>query len=179
MKSLPTIEPEESINVLGLPLNSGKQVCSRNDDNSEETDSDPKLQATDEERGKTEFLSDERGLNKKDAAAKDDSSLTEKKLCYQCNGEREESEPAGGERMNALQPQEGGALMSSVKQRLAQLHRSTDFNFSTSLAAQVAARSLTFTAMQEQTFGDEEGEEIQENKEFFEKHKDKGSDYGK
>ena len=52
----------------------------------------------------------------------------------------------------------------SIKQRLAQLQLSPGFTFTAGLAAEVAARSLSFTTMQEQTFGDEEEEHIiQEN----------------
>ncbi|XP_043943573.1 vezatin [Protopterus annectens] len=48
-----------------------------------------------------------------------------------------------------------GAAQTSVKQRLTELHGSACFDFSSALAAQVAARSYSFGTMhQEQTFGD-------------------------
>uniref|UniRef100_A0A8C5PZT4 Vezatin n=1 Tax=Leptobrachium leishanense TaxID=445787 RepID=A0A8C5PZT4_9ANUR len=46
-------------------------------------------------------------------------------------------------------------LPASIKERLARIHQSSDLTFASGLAAQVAARSLTFTFFQEQTFGDE------------------------
>ncbi|XP_062989832.1 vezatin isoform X2 [Elgaria multicarinata webbii] len=169
VKPLPTAEPEEPINILGLPKNSDSSIqdCSRND-NLEETTSDPK---TDDEKGRTEYLSDGPGVSKNDIAADGDSAEVEKRTCYQCNGEGEESEFAGVDKMNVLQPPERDVLQSSIKQRLAELHISTDFHFTSGLAAQVAARSLTFTTMQEQTFGDEEEQE-EKNEDFFEKHKE-------
>ncbi|CAI5785745.1 vezatin isoform X2 [Podarcis lilfordi] len=186
MKPLPGTEQEEPINVLGLPNNSesGKQVCSR-DDSLEEAVSDFKTQATDGEKDRMEYLSDESGKNKNDIAANGDSPEVEKRTCYQCNGEGEESESAGVDRVDVSQPPERDVLQSSIKQRLAELHISADLNFTSGLAAQVAARSLTFTTMQEQTFGDEEEEEEEEEKEeeeihekedFFEKHKGEVND---
>lgn len=47
----------------------------------------------------------------------------------------------------------------SVIDRLTELHGSEALSFSSALAAQVAARSHTFTHMQECTFGDSEDEE--------------------
>ncbi|XP_028603399.2 vezatin isoform X1 [Podarcis muralis] len=182
MKPLPGTEQEEPINVLGLPKNSesSKQVCSR-DDSLEEAVSDFKTQATDSEKDRVEYLSDESGKNKNDIAANGGSPEVEKRTCYQCNGEgEEESDSAGVDRADVLQPPERDALQSSIKQRLAELHISADLNFTSGLAAQVAARSLTFTTMQEQTFGDEEEEEeeeeIQGKEDFFEKHKGEVND---
>ncbi|XP_029457457.1 vezatin isoform X2 [Rhinatrema bivittatum] len=68
----------------------------------------------------------------------------------------EDSERAGGEGTEAVL---GGALQSSVKDRLARLRLSPDFSFTSGLAAEVAARSFSFASMQEQTFGDSEEEE--------------------
>ena len=53
-------------------------------------------------------------------------------------------------------------LQLSIKQRLARLQLPPEFTFSAGLAAEVAARSLSFTTMQEQTFGDEEEEQLVE-----------------
>lgn len=47
----------------------------------------------------------------------------------------------------------------SVIDRLTELHGSEAISFSSSLAAQVAARSHTFTHMQESTYGDSDEEE--------------------
>ncbi|KAG8453050.1 hypothetical protein GDO86_004747 [Hymenochirus boettgeri] len=46
-------------------------------------------------------------------------------------------------------------LPQAIKDRLARIHQSSDLGFASGLAAQAAARSLTFTFLQEQTFGDE------------------------
>ncbi|KAG8578057.1 hypothetical protein GDO81_010371 [Engystomops pustulosus] len=48
-------------------------------------------------------------------------------------------------------------LPASIKERLARIHQASDIHFASGLAAQAAARSLTFTFLQEQTFGDEWG----------------------
>ncbi|XP_053108025.1 vezatin isoform X2 [Hemicordylus capensis] len=176
VKSLPAVEPEEPQDILGLPENSdlGKPDNSRTNDNMEETVSGPKIQATDDERSRTEYLFDGPGRSENDIAANAETPEMEKRTCYQCNGEGEESEPSGVDGANVLQPPDREALQTSIKQRLAELHRERDLNFTSGLAAQVAARSLTFTTMQVQTFGDEEEEEeeIQENEDFFEKNKD-------
>uniref|UniRef100_A0A8C5RFM5 Vezatin n=1 Tax=Laticauda laticaudata TaxID=8630 RepID=A0A8C5RFM5_LATLA len=79
-----------------------------------------------------------------------------------------ESKQSAVDRVNMTESSEN--KQSSVKQRLAELHISTDFNFTSGLAAQVAAKSLTFRTMKEQMFGeDEEAMEIQENENIFEK----------
>ncbi|XP_068132895.1 vezatin isoform X2 [Hyperolius riggenbachi] len=56
-------------------------------------------------------------------------------------------------------------LPASIKERLARIHQSSDLHFASGVAAQVAARSLTFTFFQEQTFGDEweDGEDEDED----------------
>ncbi|XP_054844237.1 vezatin isoform X2 [Eublepharis macularius] len=179
VKPMPTVEPEEPINISELPKNSdsGKQDYSRKEGNLEETVSYTKSQATDEEEGRTEYLSDRPDvMEEDDSAANGNPPVFEKRICYQCNGEGEESEPSAVDEVNVLQPSERDSLKSSIKQRLAQLHVSTDFNFTSGLAAQVAARSLTFTSMQEQTFGDEE-EEVHNSEDLFVKqHKDEVND---
>uniref|UniRef100_A0A8D2LFY4 Vezatin n=1 Tax=Varanus komodoensis TaxID=61221 RepID=A0A8D2LFY4_VARKO len=157
------ISPIESMDILGLPknLDSDKQDHNRKD-SLEENTSDPK---TDDVKGRTEYLSDGPGISKNGIAANGDSPEIEKRTCYQCNGESEESETTDVDTRNVLQPPERDVLQCSIKQRLAELHTSTDFNFTSGLAAQVAARSLTFTTMQEQTFGDEEEQEQEEEQE--------------
>ncbi|XP_066489298.1 vezatin isoform X2 [Tiliqua scincoides] len=177
VKPLSTVESKEPINVSGLPNSSDldRKDHSGNDDHLEERVSVEKVQSTDDDRGRTEYLSDGPGVSQNDIAASGVSPEIEKRTCYQCNGEGEESEPSGMDGMNVKQPPEQDALKSSFEQRLAELHIGTDFGFTSGLAAQVAARSLTFTTMQEQTFGDEEEEEeegkVQENELFFEKHR--------
>ncbi|XP_015270135.1 PREDICTED: vezatin isoform X2 [Gekko japonicus] len=170
VKPLPTVELEEPIHILALPKNSdsGRQDYSRKEGDIEERDSDPKSHATKDEEGRTEYLSDGSGVRKEDITANGDSPVFERRTCYQCNGEGEESEPSGVDGVNVLLPPVADVVKPSMRQRLAQLHISTDFGFTSGLAAQVAARSLTFTTMQEQTFGDEEEEgEIQESEDMF------------
>ncbi|XP_040264863.1 vezatin isoform X2 [Bufo bufo] len=54
-------------------------------------------------------------------------------------------------------------LPASIKERLARIHQASDLHFASGLAAQAAARSLTFTFLQEQTFGDEWGNEEEDS----------------
>ncbi|KAM6153482.1 vezatin [Erethizon dorsatum] len=54
------------------------------------------------------------------------------------------------------------AAQPTPKQRLARLRLCQEFTFTAGLAAEAAARSLTFTTMQEQTFGDEDKEQMLE-----------------
>ncbi|XP_073429313.1 vezatin isoform X2 [Dendrobates tinctorius] len=53
-------------------------------------------------------------------------------------------------------------LPASIQERLARIHQASDLHFASGLAAQAAARSLTFTFLQEQTFGDEWGNDEDE-----------------
>ncbi|XP_063111387.1 vezatin isoform X4 [Cavia porcellus] len=67
--------------------------------------------------------------------------------CFQCDRDSDsESEPPP-----AAQPRPA--------QRLARLQLSPEFSFTAGLAAEAAARSLSFATMQEQTFGDEDEEQ--------------------
>ncbi|XP_060633281.2 vezatin isoform X1 [Anolis sagrei] len=174
VKHLPIAKSGEPINTSELSLNSEseKQHCIQN---LEETVYNQKLEASDKEKSRTEYLSDGSCVNNKNDVAANGNS-PEKRTCYQCNGEGDESELTDVDKMNVLQLTDRDVLQSSIKQRLADLHISTDFNFASGIAAQVAAKSLTFANMQEQTFGDEEedDEETQEDEEFFEKHKGEG-----
>ncbi|MEE6480382.1 hypothetical protein FKM82_012557 [Ascaphus truei] len=68
----------------------------------------------------------------------------------------EEAGPASSEEeLGPPRPAPRTVLPASIKERLARLHQSSDLNFASGLAAQVASRSLTFTFLQEQTFGDD------------------------
>ncbi|CAM4470470.1 unnamed protein product [Caretta caretta] len=163
VKPLSPVESVEPINTLESPLNAeaGKQDCSQTSDDSEERDSSPKAHVTVNEKSSTEYLYEDptKDENKDIAADAGGSPMAVKTTCYQCQGEGDEVETTGVDGMEVLQPPLRDALQSSIKQRLAQLHISTDFNFTSGLAAQVAARSLTFTTMQEQTFGDDDDEQ--------------------
>uniref|UniRef100_A0A8C4VI46 Vezatin n=1 Tax=Gopherus evgoodei TaxID=1825980 RepID=A0A8C4VI46_9SAUR len=166
VKPLSPVEAVEPIHNLESPSNSeaGKQDCNQTSDDSEERDSSPKAHVTVSERSSTEYLYDDptKDENKDFTADAGGSPMAVKRTCYQCEGAGDEVEPTG---VDGIEPRLRDALQSSIKQRLAQLHISTDFNFTSGLAAQVAARSLTFTTMQEQTFGDEEEEEEEKTKE--------------
>ncbi|CAM5084387.1 unnamed protein product [Eretmochelys imbricata] len=163
VKPLSPVESVEPIHTLESPLNAeaGKQDCSQTSDDSEERDSSPKAHVTVNEKSSTEYLYEDptKDENKDIAADAGGSPVAVKTTCYQCQGEGDEVETTGVDGMEVLQPPLRDALQSSIKQRLAQLHISTDFNFTSGLAAQVAARSLTFTTMQEQTFGDDDDEQ--------------------
>ncbi|XP_063164941.1 vezatin [Candoia aspera] len=168
VKTLPT--SEDSVPNLGLLENSDtdKQDCSKNE-NLEETVSDHKMKAPNTEKGRMEYLFDGPEVTENDVATAA-SPEVEKRTCSQCNGEGEESKLSAVDRINVIYPSENITVQSSMKQRLAELHISTDFNFTSGLAAQVAAKSLTFRTMKEQTFGeDEEVMEIQENEDILEK----------
>ncbi|EMP26925.1 Vezatin [Chelonia mydas] len=169
VKPLSPVEAVEPIPNLESPLNAeaGKQDCSQTSDDSEERDSSPKAHVTVSEKSSTEYLYEDptKDENKDIAADAGGSPMAVKTTCYQCEGEGDEVETTGVDGMEVLQPPLRDALQSSIKQRLAQLHISTDFNFTSGLAAQVAARSLTFTTMQEQTFGDDDDEQKDETEE--------------
>uniref|UniRef100_A0A2D4FML4 Vezatin n=1 Tax=Micrurus corallinus TaxID=54390 RepID=A0A2D4FML4_MICCO len=146
------------------------QDCSKSEN--EETISDHKMKVPKNEKETMEYLSDGFGMNEHDVVAIAASPEVEKRTCFQCNGEDEESKESAVDRVNMIESSEN--KQSSIKQRLAELHISTDFNFTSGLAAQVAAKSLTFRTMKEQMFGEDEearDSEIQENEDIFEKTK--------
>ncbi|XP_027510551.1 vezatin isoform X3 [Corapipo altera] len=165
VKPLPSVEPLKLLNNLESHMNSDteKQDCSQSGDKSEEKDSN--LQVTAADKSRTEYLYEDPEMekNKNGTADEDVSTGTEERMCYQSEGEAEELKPSSMDGVEVSQPPSKDALHSKIKQRLAQLHISTDLNFTSGLAAQVAARSFTFTTMQEETFGDE-GEEEEEEK---------------
>ncbi|XP_023573835.1 LOW QUALITY PROTEIN: vezatin [Octodon degus] len=61
-------------------------------------------------------------------------------------------------------PKPPAAAQCVLPQRLARLQLSPELSFTAGLAAQAADRSLSFTTMQEQTFGDEDEEQVMEEK---------------
>ncbi|XP_062441451.1 vezatin isoform X3 [Rhea pennata] len=184
VKSLSPVEPLKLLNNLESPMNSvtANQDCSQSCDKSEERDSNLRVNAADKSR--TEYLYEDPEMEEDKDNTTDEGTSTEaeKRMYYQCEGEGEELEPSDVDGVEVSQPAFQDALHSKIKHRLAQLHISTDFNFTSGLAAQVAARSLTFTTIQEQTFGDDEDEEeeekIQENENLIEEHgnEDTGSE---
>lgn len=118
------------------------------------------------EKSRTEYISEERVTRGSPEICAEHGVRPEKeKSCYQCEGEEEGSQTGKVEmETSELAPKE--TMKSSIKDRLARLHLSTDFSFTSGLAAQVAARSIAFTFMDEQqTFGDDDDEEEVEDTE--------------
>ncbi|XP_027447454.1 vezatin isoform X5 [Zalophus californianus] len=163
LKSLSPVDPVEPISNSEPSVDSDMGTVGRND--TEEENSKPST-ADNEISSRTEYLSE----NPLDGKSKDNSANdvflqgAEERVCYQCESE-EECQQADVGSLSTAHPTARDFFQPSIKQRLARLQRSPDFTFTAGLAAEVAARSLSFTIMQEQTFGDEEEEQIiQENK---------------
>ncbi|XP_064899111.1 vezatin isoform X4 [Columba livia] len=167
VKPLSPVEPLKLLDNLESHTNSDteKQDCSQSCDNSEEKDSNPEVNATDKSR--TEYLHEDPEMekNKDSATAEGVPTGAGERMCYQHEREGEELKPSDMDGVEVSESPSKDALHSKIKQRLAQLHISTDLNFTSGLAAQVAARSFAFTTMQEETFGDEEEEEEEKTQE--------------
>ncbi|XP_030815279.1 vezatin isoform X1 [Camarhynchus parvulus] len=186
VKPLSPVEPLNLLNNVESHMNSDteKQDCSQSCDKSEEKDSNPEVNAADKSRTEYLYEDPEMEKNKDNITGKDVSTGAEGRMYYQCEGAAEELKPSSVDGVEASQPPSKDALHSKIKDRLAQLHISTDFNFTSGLAAQVAARSFTFTTMQEETFGDdgeeeeEEEEKTQENEDFVDncENEERGSE---
>ncbi|XP_040451067.1 vezatin isoform X1 [Falco naumanni] len=166
VKPLSPVEPLKPLNNLESHMNSDteKQDCSQSCDKSEDDDSNPKVNTADTSRTEYLYEDPEMEKNKDGAAAEGISTGAEERMCYQREGEIEELKPSNRDGVKVSQSPSKDVLHSKIKHRLAQLHISTDLNFTSGLAAQVAARSFAFTTMQEETFGDEEEEEGEEEK---------------
>ncbi|XP_042637622.1 vezatin [Orycteropus afer afer] len=168
LKSLSPVDPVEPISNSESSLNSDMGKIGKND--TEEENSKPS--ATKSEISRTEYLCENPLESKnKDSSANEVLQGAEEGVCYQC---KSEDEPQLGdvEALASAQPSPRDSVQSSFQQRLAWLQLSPEFTLTSSLAAEVAARSLSFTTMQEQTFGDEEEEEEQENKNGIEEKKE-------
>ncbi|XP_078532059.1 vezatin isoform X2 [Lissotriton helveticus] len=112
---------------------------------------------------RTEYISEERVTKGSPEICAEHGVRPEKeKSCYQSDGKEDAPQNNKAEmETSELAPKE--TVQSSIKDRLARLHLSTDFSFTSGLAAQVAARSIAFTFMDEQqTFGDDEDEEVED-----------------
>ncbi|XP_077932553.1 vezatin isoform X3 [Halichoerus grypus] len=158
LKSLSPVDPVEPISNSEPSVDSDMGTVGKND--TEEENSKPST-ADNEISSRTEYLSE----NPLDSTNKDNSANdvflqgAEERVCSQCASEEECQQADVGSRSTA-RPTARDFLQPSVTQRLARLPRSPDFTFPAGLAAEVAARSLSFTTTQEQTFGDEEEEQI-------------------
>ncbi|XP_074867806.1 vezatin isoform X2 [Carettochelys insculpta] len=178
VKPLSPVEAVEAVHNLESCLNSEaeKQECSQASDNSDEIDSSSKANVTANEKSSTEYLCEDptKCENTDIAAGAGGSPVAVERTCYQHEGDEDEAEVTSVDEMEILQPPLRDTLQSPIRQRLSQLHISTDFNFTSGLAAQAAAKSLTFATIKEQTFGDDDDEE--ENKDRVEENKDEDKD---
>uniref|UniRef100_A0A2K6MYA6 Vezatin n=1 Tax=Rhinopithecus bieti TaxID=61621 RepID=A0A2K6MYA6_RHIBE len=161
LKSLSPVDPVEPISNSEPSVNSDMGKVSKNDTEEESS----KSTTSDNEISRTEYLCENslKGKNKDNSSNEVFPQGAEERTCYQCESEYEPQ--ADGSGLITAPPTPRDSLQPSIKQRLARLQLSPDFTFTAGLAAEVAARSLSFTTMQEQTFGDEEEEQIiEENK---------------
>nr|KAF6454234.1 vezatin, adherens junctions transmembrane protein [Molossus molossus] len=163
LKSLSSVDPVEPISNSEPSMDSDMGKVGKND--TEEENSKPSI-THDEICSRTKYFCE----NPLDDKNKDNSTneiflqRAEERVCYQCESE-DDSEQADVGDLTAVHPVPRDSSQPSMRQRLARLQLSPDFTFTAGLAAEVAARSLSFTTRQEQTFGDEEEEQlIQENK---------------
>ncbi|XP_029809651.1 vezatin isoform X4 [Suricata suricatta] len=164
LKSLSPVDPVEPISNSEPSVDSDMGTVGKND--TEEENSKPST-ADNEISSRTEYLCENPldGNNKDNSANEAFLQGAEERVCSQCGSEEEfRQADVGSLSLPTAHPAPGDSLQPSIKQRLARLQLSPDFTFTAGLAAEVAARSLSFTTMQEQTFGDEEEEQIvQEN----------------
>uniref|UniRef100_A0A2K5I8R6 Vezatin n=1 Tax=Colobus angolensis palliatus TaxID=336983 RepID=A0A2K5I8R6_COLAP len=161
LKSLSPVDPVEPISNSEPSVNSDMGKVSKNDTEEESS----KSTTSDNEISRTEYLCENslKGKNKDNSSNEVFPQGAEERMCYQC--ESEDEPQADGSGLTTAPPTPRDSVQPSIKQRLARLQLSPDFTFTAGLAAEVVARSLSFTTMQEQTFGDEEEEQIiEENK---------------
>ncbi|XP_055252746.1 vezatin isoform X2 [Moschus berezovskii] len=162
LKSLSPVDAVEPISNSEPSVDSDMGKVGKNDT---EEENNKTSTADNEISSRTEYLCEYPldGKNKDNSANEVFFQGAEKRAHYQCESE-DESPQADVDGLAPAHPAPRVSSQPSIKQRLAQLQLSPDFTFTAGLAAEVAARSLSFTTMQEQTFGDEEEEQIiQEN----------------
>lgn len=159
LTSLSPVDPVESVSNSEPPMNSDTEKVNSNA--TEEETSKPC--AGDKEDSRTEYVCD----SPTEGPSKDTSADTglllpgaEETMCHQHESEAKSPQAAAAGATAPPTPRD--TLQLSIKQRLARLQLPPEFTFSAGLAAEVAARSLSFTTMQEQTFGDEEEEQLVE-----------------
>ncbi|KFV95308.1 Vezatin, partial [Eurypyga helias] len=164
VKPLSPVEPLKLLNNLDSHTNSDteKQDSSQSWGKPEEDDTNPKLTAAGKSRTEYWFEDPEMEKSKDSTTNEGVPAGAEERRCYQHEGGGGELKTSSVDGAEVSQSPSKDALRSKIKHRLAQLHISTDLNFTSGLAAQVAARSFTFTTMEEETFGDEEEEEEEE-----------------
>ncbi|XP_036314585.1 vezatin isoform X3 [Pipistrellus kuhlii] len=162
LKSLSPVDPMEPISNSEPSMDSDMGKVGKND--IEEENSNPSI-TDDEICSRTEYLCENPldGKNKDNFTHEGFLQGAEGRACLWES--EDDSQQADVGDLIAAHPVPRDSPQPSIRQRLARLQLSPDFNFTAGLAAEVAARSLSFTTMQEQTFGDEEEEQlIEENK---------------
>ncbi|MXQ85982.1 hypothetical protein E5288_WYG010121 [Bos mutus] len=162
LKSLSPVDPVEPISNSEPSVDSDMGKVGKNDT---EEENNKTSTADNEISSRTEYLCEYPvdGKSKDNSANEVFFQGAEERAHYQCESE-DESPQADVDGLAPAHPTPRVSSQPSIKQRLAQLQLSPGFTFTAGLAAEVAARSLSFTTMQEQTFGDEEEEHIiQEN----------------
>ncbi|XP_070266945.1 vezatin isoform X2 [Myotis yumanensis] len=170
LKSLSPVDPMEPISNSEPSMDSDMGKVGKND--IEEESSKPSI-TDDEICSRTEYLCENPldGKNKDNFTHEGFLQGAEKRACLW--GSEDDSQQADVGDLFAAHPVPRDSPQPSIRQRLARLQLSPDFTFTAGLAAEVAARSLSFTAMQEQTFGDEEEDQlIEENKSAVEEEEE-------
>lgn len=162
LKSLSSVDPVEPISNSEPSVDSDLGKVGKNDTEEENS----KLSTADSEiSSRTECVCETpvEGQRRDHSASQVFLQDTEERACHPCESE-EQSQQAEEGGLATPHPAPRDSIQPSIKQRLARLQLSPDFTFTAGLAAEVAARSLSFAAMQEQTFGDEEEDQVvQEN----------------
>ncbi|XP_005358208.1 vezatin isoform X3 [Microtus ochrogaster] len=163
LKSLSPVDPVESVSNSETPMHSETGKVNRNGTEEEGSEPSPR----DPEGNRTEFVCDSPPEDENKDTCGNEAFLrgAEERRFYQCESEAESPQAAAAAAGAAAPPTPRDSLQLSIKQRLARLQLSPEFTFTAGLAAEVAARSLSFTTMQEQTFGDEEEEPTVEGSE--------------
>ncbi|XP_041524819.1 vezatin isoform X1 [Microtus oregoni] len=165
LKSLSPVDPVESVSNSETPMHSETGKVNRNGTEEEGSEPSPR----DPEGNRTEFVCDSPPEEENKDTCGNEAFLrgAEERMFYQCESEAESPQAAAAAAAAgaAAPPTPRDSLQLSIKQRLARLQLSPEFTFTAGLAAEVAARSLSFTTMQEQTFGDEEEEPTVEGSE--------------
>lgn len=151
LKSLSPVEPVESVSNSETPMNSDTEQA--HSEATEEETSKPC--ASDKEDTRTEYMCDGPPKGQSKDTSGDQGHLLQG--AHQCESEAKPPQAAAAGATAPPTPRDSPRL--SIKQRLARLQLSPEYTFTAGLAAEVAARSLSFTTMQEQTFGDEEDED--------------------
>lgn len=163
LKSLSPVDPVESVSNSETPMHSETGKINRNGTEEEGSEPSPR----DPEENRTEFVCDSPPEDENKDTCGNEAFLqgAEGRMFYQCVSEAESPQAAAAAAGADAPPTPRDSLQPSIKQRLARLQLSPEFTFTAGLAAEVAARSLSFTTMQEQTFGDEEEEPTVEGSE--------------